>query len=124
MTDDLNQRLRAAILSRGTDDELRKRVEIANRFGEDTYPEGQVIRFVKALPVPRSVVVADGTMRDYTFAAIKVGPRWFLTQQKLGTQSPMTWPELVLFLVSGDQPTLSFEVLEPSRSVGTAPSPS
>jgi len=111
---DLDDRLRDALLQVDTDSELNARLAIAQRFGNDHYGEGTVIRFQKELPSR----ITRGNFELYTFAAIKANSRWYLTTQA-DRFKPMTWRELLLFLVSGDRPTTRFTQMTPLVGVGT-----
>jgi hypothetical protein len=97
----LAERLAAARL----EEELARKTNFLADLGADTFDEHTVIRFDKILP---SAAARVATVRTYTYAAIKVDGHWYLTGTIAGRY---TWDELMLFLVSGPEPTTTFEVL-------------
>lgn len=105
----LDARIRARLDADDRTGEEDRRVEIARRFGQDTYAKGTVIRFEKRF-VSRP--------EPYTYAAVKANDRdWYIT----GTigSGPLRWSGLLAFIVGGPEPTTEFMVMTESRRVGT-----
>lgn len=98
----LAERLAAARL----EEELTHKTQIVADLGADTFRDEDVIRFTKQFDGGD-----NGTV--YHYAAIKVGRYWYLTGSIAGGNGGgrYTWDELMLFLVSGPEPTTTFEVL-------------
>lgn len=91
--------------------EVQQRLAWIKAFGEDIYEDGDVIRFTKML--------GD---RSYTYAAVKAGAYWYTTGI-VTKPARRSWQGLLLFMISGDRPTLRFEVMEFRFTVGTEPQP-
>jgi hypothetical protein len=90
--------------------EVQTRLGMVAAYGSDEYDEGTTLRFWKAFPTQ------GGRFKSYLYAAIKVGQKWFTTGPSQGQYG---WTDLVLWLVSGSEPTQAYEVItvEPSFSV-------
>lgn len=82
------------------DKEVAARMDLAKRYGNDTYQNGTVLQFGKQF---------KGDSRTFTFAAIKAVDTWWLS----GRGASFTWLDLVAFLVS-DVPVDSVAVLTES----------
>ena len=79
---------------------VEEKILLIDEFGPDRYPDGTVVRFSKQFK-------QDGIR--YSYAAIKAVGLWHTT----GPRSPKgyTWEDFTMWLVSGDAPTTSLEVL-------------
>src|SRR6185369_340411 len=99
-----DQRLAEQLAATRLEEELARKTQILADLGADTFGQHTVIRFDKTF-------AKDGTV--YTYAAIKVDGHWYLTGTVAGGNGGgrHTWDELMLFLVSGPEPTTTFEVL-------------
>jgi hypothetical protein len=92
-----------------------EKLAAVDAYGEDKFAEGTVIKFVKTLP--EAGAKPEGA---YTYAAVKVGDLWYSTGP-CGTKR--TWEGLVLWLLSGEHPTTSFEVLDGATTYPGTPAP-
>ena len=95
-----DQRLAEELAAEKLTVEVESKKDMIRALGADTFDQHTVIRFDKRF---------EGTDTVYTYAAIKIGSRWYLTGSVHGSR--FTWDELMLFLVSGSEPTTTFEVL-------------
>jgi len=91
----VNEKLRQRMIDKKVEEKLR----LIEEFGPDEAPNEMVIRFRKQF--------TNGGI-TYTYAAIKVGGKWFTTGPR---GACYTWDELVGWLISGDVPTTEYEVL-------------
>lgn len=94
----VDAKLREHMQTKRVDREVEERLGFIADYGEDTYDDGTVIKFVKSF-------VKGG--KEYSYAAIKVDGLWYTTGPKV--PKGYTWDELILWLVSSD-PTLASEV--------------
>jgi hypothetical protein len=86
----VDRRVAEELLKRETDRLAELKLAMVDRFGDDEYDDGTVVRFQKKF-------TADG--HPYLYAAIKAGGKWYLTGKE---QSGLTWGQFVLFLVGGE----------------------
>lgn len=95
---------RAATVERDLlEKEVARRLALIDAFGDDPYMHNDVIRFVKMHDV-------QGERRAYTYAALKVEDRWYLTgvTYHVGVvrpRKPLSWDELIEFIVGGEHAT-------------------
>ena len=82
--------LRIRLSQRKIDEEIERKERMVEEYGQDTYGNEYVFKFRKRL--------GETT---YTYVALKINDRWYTTGQ---TRGAYKWDELVLFLVSGDDP--------------------
>jgi hypothetical protein len=101
----------ARLAARRADALVQDKLAAIEAFGADTFPEHTVIRFGKTMPN------RTGEPQTYTYAAIKVVGHWYTTGPK---GQRYTWDELLVWLVSGEWPTLTFEVLQHADDWPTA----
>jgi len=79
------------LYKRKVEEGVQKMLRLIEQFGEDTHPEGTVLKFIKLF---------EGTDRAYTYLALKAGSRWHLSGTRTTNQT-VSWEELVQFLVRG-----------------------
>lgn len=103
-------------MSRKEDIEARMRALEAeraqlDRYGEDIYDEGDVIKFVKSFKIVRrgneyvtSEFIATksfASTRDFTYVALKADGKWFMTGRRDNEGRGMPWDSLVEFMYAG-----------------------
>jgi len=81
------------------DAEVELKLRYVEDFGPDTYDEATVVRFTKSY---------DGSSTPYMYAAIKIAGSWYTTGPR---GNRYTWNEFIAWLVSGDKPTLQFQLM-------------
>lgn len=76
-----------------------------DRYGEDIYDEGDVIKFMKSFKVIRrgapGFTSGFESTRDFTYVALKANGKWFMTGRRDNEGKGMTWDELVEFMYAG-----------------------
>jgi len=102
--------VRDEMFKRQRDRLMKEKMELVDGFGEDTYDNGTVVKFLKKFAgMPYK---PDGYKEDkaYDYAAIKGDDgKWYTTGPS--AQKGFTWEELVTWLVSGKFPTKEFSVM-------------
>lgn len=78
---------------------------LLDRYGDDIYDDGDVIKFTKTFR-PNEYTAHGDMNRRFTFAALKIGDMWYLTGR---TARGKTWDELVEFMFK-DNPATNFMV--------------
>lgn len=101
----------ARLAARRADGLVNKKLAAIEAFGTDEFPEHAVIRFGKTM------TNRQREPQRYMYAAIKVDGHWYTTGPK---GQRYTWDELLVWLVSGDHPTRTFEVLQRADEWSTA----
>lgn len=86
--------------------QLEAEMTLLDRYGDDIYDDGDVIKFTKTFRPNEYTAHGDGSRR-FTFAALKVGDTWYLTGRTL--VNGKTWDELVEFMYK-DNPATDFMV--------------
>lgn len=87
------------IAERDREQLLARKIELVDAYGVDSYPDDTVLMFTK------NFGTRDGS-KTYTYVALRVGGRWYLTGRNASRNASMgmTWGELVTWLVSGCDP--------------------
>jgi hypothetical protein len=98
-TKSADQALRERIETERKEKELADKVAAYEAYGEDTFEDGEVIKF------PKRFGTSDKT---YVYAAIKANGKWYTTST---TFASYTWEGLVLWLLSGSRPTTIDEII-------------
>jgi hypothetical protein len=91
----------ARLAARRADALVSDKLAAIEAYSNDDFPEHTVIRFGKTMPNRQR------EPQRYMYAAIKVEGHWYTTGPK---GQRYTWDELLVWLVSGDHPTRTFEV--------------
>lgn len=71
--------------------EVKRRVELATKIGADTYPDGSVLKWTRKFGE-----------KDYTYAALKTGGKWYVTGSQMTRASGWEWDDLVQWMVQGE----------------------
>ena len=85
-----DRRVAEEVARRQVDKLADLKLQMINKFGDDEYDDGTVVRFQKKF-------TADG--HAYMYAAIKAAGKWYLTGKE---QGGLTWEQFVMFLVGGE----------------------
>lgn len=99
----VDAQLKQKLQERRDEREVTARLALVDAYGEDVYPAGTVITFVKKFDRIKDV--------PYTYAAIKgAGDKWFSTGHDCVQGTTFTWDTLIEFLVTGPFPVKTFIV--------------
>lgn len=112
INDAVNQALVVDVEAAAVDAEIKRRLAVAAKIGDDVYAPGQVITFDR---------VYSGRM--YNYAAIKADNNlWYVTGQMLGGRdgAGLPWRRLVSWLLQGDRPVEVIFVVTHSRPLYAA----
>lgn len=101
----------ATLQTRRVERDIEKRLALIEQIGDDVCANGTTIGFKKKF-------TNRGHM--YTYAAVKrqSDGLWCITSTKF--VDPISWDELVLFMISGAYPTTQYDIMVPYVEVETA----